>query len=95
MSDTRIPCPKCGAYTGHGVECTGMTVEEKAEKMMHYYEAWRKKCNEHHDIQVKWQTYAVMWQGKCAMLRQENNKLRRALYKQEIKKKAGRPSSKE
>lgn len=64
-----------------------MTLEEKAEQTMRYYNAWRKKCDEQHEIQIKWQQYAVLWQGKHAILRHENNKLRRALYRQEKKAK--------
>lgn len=87
MNDKPTPCPRCGGYADHATECTLQTVEQKAAMMMTYYEMYRKKCDAYHAFQIKWQQWGVMWQGKHAILRHENNKLRRALYRQEIKKK--------
>jgi len=35
------------------------------------------------DVLRRWVDIAVMWQGKHAILRHENNQLRRKLYRQE------------
>lgn len=45
-----------------------------------YWEPWQKTILRSLN---RWRDLAVMWQGKHAILRHENNQLRRKLYRQE------------
>lgn len=93
MNDKPTRCAECGAYQGHHfITCSLQPIEQKASEAVRYYEAWLKKNNEHHAIYMKFQQQAVYWQGKHAILRHENNKLRKAMYRQE-KKRRGPPTS--
>lgn len=72
-------CPECGLF-GHDPFCSLQTLEYKAAQVEVYYNAWvqgqqsSKKLWDHNTKQIR------ELQGRCAILRNENNKLRRKLY---------------
>lgn len=72
-------CPACGGYVVHRLNCPAMTEAGVREQLMQYYNSWLKHQKE---AQAQWERYRrelVLWQGKHAILRRENNKLRHQL----------------
>lgn len=83
------PCKECGSYDDehHGVECSHTSVERKAELYKMYYEM-RKRSQQANAVSFKRvKEQVTFWQGKCAILKRENNALRGNLYRQ--KKRTG------
>ncbi len=79
LIDERKQCParECGAYDGHAPRCPLASVEYKAAEMLRYYEAWLKQHGEILQLRERLKREVTFWQGKHALLRHENNKLRR------------------
>lgn len=77
---TRCPAPECGAYDDHHIPgCPLAPLEYKAEMMLVYYKKWlEERAVSMHERQ-RLRDLATLWQGKHAMLRHENNRLRRKL----------------
>ncbi len=76
----KCPDPNCGAYgDSHSVMCSTISHEERLAKMrannQAYYEQRQRDENYRREL-IKQVTF---WQGKCAILRHENNKLRSKL----------------
>ena len=75
---TCCPEPICGALHGHHPLCPRGSAEEKLLQLERYFKRYTKqrgKLDDMHDL-------VTLWQGKHAMLRHENNALRRKLWKQ-------------
>lgn len=68
-------CPECNALKGHSITCSLQSVEEKAAQTMIYYNAWLHA----QVVSQRLKAQVTFWQGKHAMLRHENNKLRKRL----------------
>jgi len=82
-------CVECGAYHGHSPKCT--LIDEKCAKEMlaQYYDIWSEMEMKHHkynDILYKRidkaKKDAEFWKGKFAVIKNENNVLRRKLAKE-------------
>lgn len=74
-------CKECHAYGGHSPLCGNQTLEDAKRNAKQYYEAWLR--NEYRDSNSsgRLRKKLIFWQGKFNMVKQENNKLRRKLYK--------------
>jgi hypothetical protein len=90
-SDKRPKCTECGAYQPHHSPlCSQQTPEQWMNTAHVYYRAWLGRADEtnkrlqeaavHHE-RVKAQ--ATFWQGKYAMVKQENNKLRKMVGRED------------
>lgn len=73
-------CADCGALTGHSPLCGIAPVEYKAKGMERYYKAWLSQGQYYRELCELLRQRVTLWQGKHAMLRHENNKLRKKLY---------------
>lgn len=82
MSTEPDRCPECDALKGHGVKCSRMTTEEKAAMAMQYYDSWMKTHDHYRELCKRLREQVTLWQGKHALLRHENNQLRRKLRPQ-------------
>lgn len=84
-------CPECGAFWYDGRESHGVTADGKVcpkQSVEHlwrtaqlYYEAWVGERQQHTATRVRLHQYATSVQGKWAILKHENNKLRSKLKK--------------
>lgn len=70
-------CPACGALKSHSVKCPLLTDAQKAEFLDEYYQAWLGETRSHELTRKRLTEMVTLWQGKHALLRHENNKLRR------------------
>lgn len=80
----RKPCPdpKCGAFMGHHPQCDLIDLEEAKKQLQAYYKLWLEKemwargrvKHAHEEINK--------WKGKVAILKHENNQLRKKVAKQ-------------
>lgn len=75
----RCPDPKCGAYTGHSPFCSLATAEYKAEQMVQYYSAWLRDVSHYREKAERLREQVTLWQGKFAILKHENNQLRKKI----------------
>jgi len=76
---SEIRCPECNALTGHCITCSRQTVEEKAAQATRYYDAWVRDCAHYLALLERQRKQITFWQGKHAMLKRENNALRKKL----------------
>lgn len=82
-------CPECGAYWHNGKEahgivtggkvCPKQSIEYLWRTAQAYYDAWLDERRQHIFTRKRLTDYATTIQGKHAILRHENNKLRRKL----------------
>lgn len=86
MENTK--CSECGAYHGHSIDCEQKTPKEWRASALQYYKAWLKlEMRERHRVKVlderikRIKDAATLWQGKYAILKLENNALRKKLLK--------------
>lgn len=83
----RQKCPECGAYRtldddeAHAPKCSLASVQYRASQADLYYDAWLRDSRQHEKLRAFWKEQVTLWQGKCLILRHENNKLRRKLRK--------------
>lgn len=83
VSPERVRCPECGTGSGlHCSECSLQTVEQKIAWGPYFYALWREQMKRNAESQIRLLRLVTLWQGKHAMLRHENNKLRKKLMKQ-------------
>lgn len=85
------PCPTCGSklfsipniapYHRHNAGCAAMTLEEALVSSKYWAKQWIDTHNYYSELTKRMREQAVLWQGKRAIVRHENNKLRRALYR--------------
>jgi hypothetical protein len=75
LQEQRAPCPDkgCGARFGHSLICRLASVEERAAQRDTAVQGWHKSISEAERLRQQ----VVFWQGKFAMVKHENNKLRR------------------
>lgn len=67
-------CDECGEYDGHQLDCTSVTVESMVRLVLRakrHEEEARKRADRNWNLLTK-------YQGKLAVLKHENNKLRAA-----------------
>lgn len=85
LSAGREKCPECGTWkaTHHRIDCQLQTVEEKAASAAWYSCAWMDAMKEVRELRQRIYPQITFWQGKYAIVKQENNVLRRRLYRQE------------
>lgn len=85
-------CSECGARSHDGKECHGpvpksteprfcsrMSREFLETQLMVYYQSWLQEHEANTKLRTRLHYDETFWQGKHAMLRHENNKLRRKL----------------
>lgn len=73
-----VRCPECTAYNGkHCFDCSLQTVEEKIAWGPYYHDAWLDQQRRDSDYGTRLRALVTLWQGKHALLRHENNKLRK------------------
>lgn len=72
-------CADCNALIGHAPLCKLATVEYKSAEMERYYKAWLSQGEHYRELCDRLRQQVVLWQGKHAMLRHENNRLRSKL----------------
>lgn len=76
-------CPECSAYQGHHHPKCSLIDGEHAKTLLHqYYDNWLEARNKRDGALKHWRDLVTFWQGKCAILRQENNALRRKVSRQ-------------
>jgi hypothetical protein len=80
VSDNEFcPAKECGARGGHHPLCPIAPVEYKAGKLEWYYRRVLEQC-----VTIeRLRRLVTEWQGKYAMLKAENNKLRARLHRLE------------
>lgn len=86
-----LRCGECHAYDvggggwKHGIECSQVTTEERAERWQQSYQMLydreRKNQSRFNLGAQKWHEQVTFWQGKFQAVKHENNKLRNKLYK--------------
>lgn len=81
-SSELVRCPECQALSGHCITCSLQTVEEKAAQAMQYYNAWLRDREQYSKLCLRYREQITLWQGKHALLRRENNALRRKIKRQ-------------
>ena len=81
-------CKECGAYHGHAPECSLMSGEYAKSELKRYYRVWLEMEMKHrkfdkglYDQIKKAKKEAEFWKGKYAVVKIENNKLRRKVAK--------------
>ena len=70
-------CEECGASGGHSPFCEKQTVDQIKSQLKRYYTAWLDRQNNARASRDRLLHEIVFWQGKCAMLKHENNQLRK------------------
>lgn len=73
-------CSDCGALSGHHPLCKLAPVEFKAAECERYYRAWLDNDKAFRSILARCKKDIAFWQGKHAMLRHENNRLRNKIH---------------
>lgn len=76
MPTTIIPCPECGAFKGHAPDCSSTSREDLAQAYRDTQKMWREENSRFIKRICDLQTMVTLWQGKHAIVRHENNKLR-------------------
>lgn len=90
------PCKECGAYKGHSPNCSLIEFDEAKKQLLLYYNQWVNIHREMNREIKKAVTYANKqaskaydlsnsWYGKYAIVKHENNILRKRLYKRDGK----------
>jgi hypothetical protein len=84
-------CEECGAYykstpkSTHAVNCSRNTPEQLRTLLDLYYNDWIRMQSSASDVRKRMVAIAMRWEGKCKILKHENNKLRNKLYRKENK----------
>lgn len=79
----RCPDPKCGAFDGHhGPHCEMAPDEWKLRWLPVYLRNRDKAIGELYRTQDHLRALVTLWQGKYALVKHENNQLRRKLKRQ-------------
>lgn len=81
MNDPK-PCPECGAYQGHSPRCSLIDFEEAKVQLSRYFGYFLNFEVRLREVANRLDKEVTNWQGRHAILRQENNALRRKLYPQ-------------
>jgi hypothetical protein len=81
INHNKPPCPECGTYDAshHIPTCSLQTVEQKAALMMLYYQEWILTHERWMKNSRRLREMLTFWQGKHAILKQENNALRKKI----------------
>lgn len=79
---TAPPCLECKQKPGHLTLCSRRPSEAVAEEFRRTFPQWQKECQLLARLLSKAREQAMFWQGKFAILKAENNALRRQLYRQ-------------
>lgn len=79
-------CPECHSFSGpydetHSPTCKTASIEFKAKQLMAYYEAWKRDKASHAERVKRLTDEIARLQAKNAVVRHENNKLRRRIAK--------------
>ena len=75
-----VECSECRAMNGHHPLCELASVEYKAARLAAIYQTMLKLLRQRERLQQ----LVNLWQGKHALLRHENNKLRRKLKERNL-----------
>lgn len=86
MADERKRCLEeiCGAYDGHSPLCPRGSAEQKTRQLSSYVARNRKLA----EMWVRARDNALMWHGKWAIVKLENNRLRQKLARLTKREKA-------
>ena len=68
-------CPECKCYGGHTPQCSIAPPEYKARQLERFGDLLRERVAEADRLRER----IEFWQSKCAVLRHENNRLRKKL----------------
>lgn len=75
-------CPECTAYHGyHVLDCSQQTYDEMRAQVREYHAAWLREHQSRNVERNRLKEQVTLWQGKHALLRHENNKLRKKIEK--------------
>jgi len=80
MNAVDTTCDECGAHESHSVFCSRQSRAELLLQLKTYYDAWANHHAKNEIVIKRYRAEIVHWQGKHAMLRHENNKLRKKLF---------------
>jgi len=80
MSDKR--CASCRLIEGHHYKCPNATVQEAFQWLEARIVYLAKDAAEQRRLWTKWFRLSNMWHGKYAIVKHENNMLRRKLSRQ-------------
>lgn len=75
MSNDKCPAKECGAYGGHHPLCPLAPPEYKEAQLTRYMVALNQGLERYRLMAER----VTLWQGKHALLRHENNRLRKKL----------------
>lgn len=70
-------CDSCGSRGRHSFDCKHITWDGLLEEVKNYHEAWEREQR----FSDGYRRQVVEWQGKYSMVKHENNKLRKKLYR--------------
>lgn len=84
MVDLKTPCPECGAYKGHAVDCSKMNKKELREQLDIYYKAYQESLKVVLKERKENPTKLLKLQKKFLRLMKERNEVKGKLY--DIKK---------
>lgn len=76
------PCPHCRSLYGHSHDCESGTIEARIERWKRWGEYFIGKSDRLERVIKRQNELAQMWQGKYAIVKHENNKLRQRLWYQ-------------
>lgn len=94
------PCKVCGMADHpliapqhrHKIDCSAVSLEELRAIAQHWEKQWIDSYNHYQKLVKRFADQTVFWQGKHAIVRHENNKLRAAAYRKKTKPiKEGKP----
>lgn len=70
-------CDECGAFHGmHALACSRQTYEQMQQQVLDHHSSWQAEHQRYNTLHARLKQHVTLWQGKCAILRHENNKLR-------------------
>ena len=81
IDHSKPPCPECGSYDtdSHTPFCSQQTIEQLRKQVKIYYDAWLTNQNSYTHNRRRMNEEITKWRGKNAILRHENNQLRKKL----------------
>ena len=74
-------CPGCGALKGHGWWCKLASPEERVVLLERELEWWKARTNEAYNALRRQSELVQLWHGKWAIVKHENNQLRKQLWR--------------
>lgn len=73
----RQKCEKCGACSGHAVDCPDLTLELARVMILESWTAANSNLRNAHEETRRMRRQVCFWQGKFHAVKHENNQLRK------------------